>query len=427
MPSAPYLRVVYRGERIPNLYQRGERYYIRTSKDGKATWIPLKATQIQDARRERDLWFTKPATEQVVTNIRYRQHWDAVWEYQRSTNCPPSEKWSDRTAELYEGRYLTFIKPVIGEMRVSQITARDINRVMDRARGMEHMRGGEMVPYSEATLRGIWVILSRTLKYGQEVRFGPCVGASPMNGATIPSTPDGNDVFAEDILTEEEVELLCSEMTPRFKMLFQVAGGTGGRLSELCGLKWTTVNLETRTITFLHQLRLAMSKEMRARQKQGIKIEPSEWLVPLKGRPDIAHSQARTVRISPRLTELLREYREWLMSKGLYRKDGFVFPSRSHGFVGQRNVARALDAEAAKYEETIVRDLNGEVGPKPIHPHAFRHAYASRLYSTGTPLEKISVWLGHSSIDVTRKRYAKIIASLVNVEREDAWLEAAGL
>jgi integrase len=147
--------------------------------------------------------------------------------------------------------------------------------------------------------------------------------------------------------------------------------------------------------------------------------------VPLKGRPDIANSQARTVRISAGLAQLLREYREWLMSRGLFRKDGYVFPSRTHGHVSQRNVARALEVEAAKYE--IRRELNGEVGPKPIHPHAFRHAYASRLYSTGTPLEKISVWLGHSSIDVTRKRYARIIDALANVETEDAWLEAAGL
>jgi len=425
MASGQYVRVKYRDELVPNLYKRAEKFYVRTSRDGKTAWVPLKATQIQDARRERDLWFSKPATEQVATNIRYREHWDAVWEYQSSTNCPPGEKWAQRTAELYKGRYLTFIKPVIGEMRVSEITARDINRVMDRARGMTRVRHGEEGSYSEATLRGVWVILSRVFKYGQEVRFGPCVGVSPMSGATIPSTPEANDVFAEDILTPEEMELLTSGMTERFRMLFQLAEGTGARLSELCGLKWTTVNLDARTVTFLHQLRLSMNDEMKAKKAAGIKIEPDEWLVPLKGRPDITHSQARTVRISPALAQLLKEYREWLMSRGLFRKDGFVFPSRTHGHVSQRNVARALDVEAAKYE--ILRELNGEVGPKPIHPHAFRHAYASRLYSTGTPLEKISVWLGHSSIDVTRKRYARVIASLANVEREDAWLEAAGL
>ena len=42
----------------------------------------------------------------------------------------------------------------------------------------------------------------------------------------------------------------------------------------------------------------------------------------------------------------------------------------------------------------------------PIHPHLFRRSRASNLYQNGTPIEMVSRFLGHSSVETTKDHYA---------------------
>ena len=42
-----------------------------------------------------------------------------------------------------------------------------------------------------------------------------------------------------------------------------------------------------------------------------------------------------------------------------------------------------------------------------LHPHDFRHSYATLLVNNGMPIEVVSSLLNHSGLDVTRKHYIK--------------------
>ena len=256
-------------------------------------------------------------------------------------------------------------------------------------------------------------------------------------------TPESNSVVAWQILSREESAALYSDATPRFKMAMRTAEGSGGRLSELLGLRWSEIDLEGREITFLHQLRRDTPKELAEARAKGWpepvlaeirkSLQPEEWLAPLKGRPDMAHSQARKVPISIDLTEELREYRTWLMSQGLYRPDGFVFPSRSHGPISQRNATRELNVRHAKLKKEGKHPVHlaGEVvREKPVGWHSFRHAYATRLFNVPggkDRIETISCWLGHSKTEVTTKRYARILEGIRDGAADEAFLSSAGL
>jgi integrase len=64
-----------------------------------------------------------------------------------------------------------------------------------------------------------------------------------------------------------------------------------------------------------------------------------------------------------------------------------------------------------------VAKLNG------AHPHRFRDTFAVELLKSGTPMEDVSILLGHSSIKVTEKHYAPWVSARQN--RLDQHMEKA--
>lgn len=53
------------------------------------------------------------------------------------------------------------------------------------------------------------------------------------------------------------------------------------------------------------------------------------------------------------------------------------------------------------------------IGEPTLHPHDFRHSYATLLKNEGVNLEDVSTMLNHSGTDVTKKFYIKTDTSKV--------------
>ena len=66
-----------------------------------------------------------------------------------------------------------------------------------------------------------------------------------------------------------------------------------------------------------------------------------------------------------------------------------------------RWVVRAADAAAKAGELDAARAEN-------ISPHTLRHSAARYWLDAGVPLNKVSAWLGHSSVAVTMDRYLRL-------------------
>ena len=47
------------------------------------------------------------------------------------------------------------------------------------------------------------------------------------------------------------------------------------------------------------------------------------------------------------------------------------------------------------------------IGVSTLHPHDYRHSYATLLKNEGVSLEDVSTMLNHSGTDVTKKFYIK--------------------
>lgn len=60
----------------------------------------------------------------------------------------------------------------------------------------------------------------------------------------------------------------------------------------------------------------------------------------------------------------------------------------------------------------------GVAGLKGVTPHVLRHTAAVHMAAAGRPMERISQYLGHSSVDVTRRVYARFAPDHLREEAE---------
>ena len=149
----------------------------------------------------------------------------------------------------------------------------------------------------------------------------------------------------------------------RDRALFELAYATGLRVSELVGLDWPAVDLESRVL--------------RVMGKGG-----KERMVPF-GR----HAAAA-------LGGWLETWDEVRSQAGEDRRSVSepIFLNYRGGRLGARSVRRLLD-----------RHVDRAALAAGVHPHALRHSFATHLLEGGADLRAIQELLGHSSLSTTQR------------------------
>jgi integrase/recombinase XerD len=169
------------------------------------------------------------------------------------------------------------------------------------------------------------------------------------------------------VLSQEEVARLI-EAAPglKYKAALSVAYGAGLRVSEVANLKVSDID----------------SGRMMLRVEQG------------KGQRD------RTVMLSPRLLELLREW--WHAA----RPQVWLFPGQNPiNPITPRQLNRAV---------TAAKDLAGI--SKRVSPHTLRHSFATHLLEQGADIRVIQVLLGHAKLETTALYTRVAVSTIRDVE-----------
>ncbi len=149
----------------------------------------------------------------------------------------------------------------------------------------------------------------------------------------------------------------------------RVVVGTGLRASELCHLRWSAVDIKSRT------LKVAVTKKFKT--KNG-----NERVLPLEGEA---------------LETLTR-----LDAERASKADGYVFPSRET----RAGVAPHLDRG---YLNKRFKHYAAEAGLSSEHTfHSLRRTYASWLAQDGVDMYRIQKLMDHADIRTTTRSYAHL-------------------
>jgi integrase/recombinase XerD len=185
--------------------------------------------------------------------------------------------------------------------------------------------------------------------------FAQRIGYLDFNPGAAIRSPKIKKTLAERILPETQVhQLLALEPSPRNRVLLRLLYAAGGRVSEICGLKWRDV------------------------QPRG---EAGQITVFGKG------GKTRTVLLS---TDTWRE----LMA---IRKDG---DPNAPVFISRKGQGHLHPSQAWRIVRAAAERAGVEV---PVSPHWLRHAHASHALDRGAPIHLVQATLGHASVATTGK------------------------
>ena len=331
----------------------------------------------RDAERQRD-------------ELRHRRHEEPMEQ-------PPSEafgaildEWlamrerplSPSTIEGYLGDIRRYIRPNLGHVLVSNLTARDLDRfyLAMQERGL----GSGSIARLHSIVRSA---LDQARRWG-------LVSQNVANDASPPRRP----ATRVPAVSPRTVAAILEAADDWFEVLFRVAAVTGARRGEVVGLQWRDIDFAEAAITIRRSV---------VRSRDSVRVV----------RDTTKTNREGTVSVDPATIELLAHWRRRCREKALacgtaLSEAAFVFSPQPDGSIPRwpKDCNYALAA--------ICRNL----GVEPISfKDATRHFVATQLVGSGGDVRTVAGRLRHASPAKTLDVYA---AFLPERDREAAMMIA---
>jgi integrase len=225
---------------------RGEGSVFQRESDGRwVARIPIgggkRKEEYYDTKREAERAKRRMLNERDAGRLvtEREQTFEEYIEYWLKAHRSPLRLGTNVTYSVY---LRTRVIPVLGHVKLQKLT-------IDLFQSLYQDWEDELSPN---TIRSIHGVIHKALN--DAVKWRKLV-YNPVHGIDLPKASKAKNVY---MLTEEEVErfLQCIESV-RLYPLFRIALLLGMRLGELCGLKWSDINLEKgvlqiqRTVSYL--------------------------------------------------------------------------------------------------------------------------------------------------------------------------------
>jgi integrase len=170
---------------------------------------------------------------------------------------------------------------------------------------------------------------------------------------------------------------------------------SGARKGELCGLRWSEVDLEAGKIRIVQQLTTPGPE-------------------PVFGPPKTGRS--RTVTIAAETVELLKAHKKHqaevkMANRATYKDFGLVF-AKEWGDVRTHVDCIGQPLQANNLGQREYAKLIKAADVRAIKFHGLRHTCATLLLQAGQPVHVVSERLGHSKVSMTMEVYAHVLPDM---------------
>ncbi len=283
-----------------------------------------------------------------------------------------------RTLDGYMASLNTYILPVIGHKRLTDISPQDVQGLYsDMTTGKLPQEskdaGWRGDPLGPRTVRLTHAALSQVFKYAVQNNW---LMASPTACSKLPRVAKASRKM-NALSIEERLAVIAASQGSFYETLYRLLMDTGLRPGEAMALTWTDLDLKRGTLSVTK----AVTRDGNGQAIiGGPKNSASIRTVPLFG-----------------LTDLLMGHQVWQAEVSL-DSSGYVFttqdgrPLRPWAF-SRRELARVIEAAGITDSFSL---------------YNFRHTFASLHLESGTPLTIVSKWLGHSTIQQTADTYQHV-------------------
>ena len=270
---------------------------------------------------------------------------------------------------------LVRINVLIGKMKLNKITPYVLDNMYQK------LRIGKTKELGYHSIYNYYKVIN--VMFSQAIRW-EIIDKNPNLKATKPKKEYKEKHFYDVNQVKKLLEVLDKESV-KYKTLILLALDSGARRSELCALRWSDINLETRMMSITKSLKVV----------EGIIDEKTTK----------TESSKREIMLSESTIKQLQEYKEWqkayktINKKRWTGKDDRIFTSKEGEYMHPGTCDHALRAIVKKY------NLD------PICFHELRHTCASLLINSGIDPKTVSKRLGHSDTSVTMEIYTHAFES----------------
>lgn len=209
--------------------------------------------------------------------------------------------------------------------------------------------------------------------------------------------PKAAEIEVEALQEEDVAKLLeaLQDAPAQYSVITQLALLTGARRGEICGLRWSDVDLDAGTIS----------------------IERTLQYIPGKGTvftsPKTKRSR-RCIKIGPDCVQLLQEYRKHQKAERFKIGSEWVRKVEIEGKTLENDLLFTKWNGAPIDPKTVTTWFPGFLAAHdlpPVHFHSLRHTNASLLIAAHVPVTAVSGRLGHAKTSTTTDIYAGFIRS----------------
>ena len=274
----------------------------------------------------------------------------------------------ETTAYGYRGMIENYLKPQLGEIRLQKLTARDIQQYYTWLMDEKELSPNTVIKHHN--------LLTNTLNAAERQEY---ITKNPMRAVSPPKKRQREAKF----YTPEQLGILLDKAVgTRLELPVYICAYLGLRRGELCGLRWSDVDLEHQTITIENTRTQAGKKEIE------------------KGTKTV--SSTRTLYLPDTLCDMLKAAKEHQQAcraeyKNAYDDNDYVVVMED----GRPFRPNYLSELFSKF--LVDNDL-----PK-IVLHELRHTFASLSNQAGIPAYNIGKALGHSTPATTQKIYTHLL------------------
>ena len=269
-----------------------------------------------------------------------------------------------------------FLLPTLGEVRLRRLRSEHLDHLCAQ---LLHHGGRDGKPLAQGTVLRVYGVARRALRIG--VLWG-WITANPANAITPPRDhprpirPPSPDEVGRLIAATRSAN-------PALASCLVVAVTTGARRGELCGLRWTDIDLERGTLDIVRAIVL---------------VNSTPQVMPTKSR------RPRRIALDPLTATELAAHRaraeQHATAAGVtLAADAFVFSHHPAGSQPWRpdSVTRAF------------RRLARRNGLDGVRFHDLRHYVATQLLTAGVDVRTVAGRLGHAHPSTTLNVYAAFL------------------